>query len=425
MIAVNIAIELLGGVISVVLFSSLLLSGDMKTREGGIFGGILGIQMLILFSDAFSWTLVGSAAPWARITVTVINFVIFTGGIAEQVLFMAYLIVCIGGRRRFATRFPAYLNALLCLMMEGLVIASQFTGIVYSIDAASGFHVGPWYWLFAALMAGAYMSFGGTALYHRRTLKLRDTCVFLTFTAIMLMANLVELYYSDLMISYVASVIATLMVYVNIQAKKAERMKLEMAETRVAVMLSQIQPHFLYNALVAIERLCVNNPRQAQSAVASFSTYLRGNLDSLSLRAPIPFTKELEHVRVYLSLEERRFGERLRIEYDIQAQDFLLPALTLQNIVENAVHHGVTQRVEGGTVRIRTRDGGRAWEIIVEDDGVGFDPDALPEIEHARVGLENVRSRLAAMSGGHLEIESEPGRGTTVRLFIPKEEMQI
>lgn len=421
MISVNIAIELLGGVISVVLFISLLVSGDMKTREGGIFGCILGMQMLILLSDAFSWALVGNAAPWARGVVVAINLIIFTAGIAVQALFMEYLMGCVYRQGRRASYIPVWFNLVLCLAMETLVIVSQFTGGVYWIGEVNQFHVGPWYGMFATLMAGAYLTIGVTALCHYRALKRRDTSVFVAFTAMMMAANQAEAFYSDIMISYVMSVVATLMVFVNIQVKKTERLQLDMVEMRVAAMLSQIQPHFLYNALVAIERLCVKDPKQAQSAVASFSAYLRGNLDSLAYHEPISFEKELEHVRVYLSLEERRFGSRLRVEYDIAVQGFFLPALTLQTIVENAVQHGVSQRVEGGTVRIRTRDGGDCWLVIVEDDGVGFAPEAQMDDGRTHVGLENTRSRLAAMSGGHLEIESELDRGTTVRLLIPKE----
>ena len=198
--------------------------------------------------------------------------------------------------------------------------------------------------------------------------------------------------------------------------KEKER---ELAEQKIALLVSQIQPHFLYNILGTIEWLCEKDPKKAQEAVQELSRFLRGNMDSLQSVTTIPAARELEHIRCYLRLERIRFGEKLRAVYDIETEDFFLPALCLQPLVENAVRHGVTKREEGGTITVATRELKKAYLVVIRDDGVGFDP-SLPPPGGPHLGIQNVRSRLAAQCGGSVTVKSSPGEGTTVEVCIPK-----
>ena len=185
-------------------------------------------------------------------------------------------------------------------------------------------------------------------------------------------------------------------------------------------MISQIQPHFLFNTLTSICCLCRTAPEEAERAVLNFSSYLRGNIDSLSSIAPIPFTREMDHLNHYLEIEKMRFKDKLRIVYDLQADGFLLPSLTVQPIVENAVRHGVGRAPEGGSITISSRETETASLIIITDDGPGFDTQLPQEDGRVHVGIQNVRRRLQQQCGGDLQIESEPGGGTTVTMTIPK-----
>ena len=194
----------------------------------------------------------------------------------------------------------------------------------------------------------------------------------------------------------------------------------KIAEQRIQLMLSQIKPHFLYNTLGSIEALCERDPRTAKLATRKFSRYLRGNMDSLTEEKLISFDRELQHTRLYLELEQIRFGEALRVEYDIGVSDFFLPPLTLEPIVENAVKHGIRKNADGqGTVSITTAELEDRYELQVRDDGPGFDPDAASG-DRSHVGIRNVRERLQRICGGKLEISSEPGKGTLVRICVPK-----
>ena len=214
---------------------------------------------------------------------------------------------------------------------------------------------------------------------------------------------------------------------------KYERMQKELYEAEVAVMVSQIQPHFMYNALTSIAMMCVNDPKKAQEATVTFAKYLRGNMDSLKQKEPVPFSQELEHLKKYLYIEKLRFGKRLNVEYDIQTEDFKLPQLSVQPLVENAVKHGVGMKKKGGTVTIATRETDEFYEVIISDDGVGFDSTAIPaenavqdgkndlqKEKRSHIGMENTKRRIREMCGGEIVTESKIDVGTTVRILLPK-----
>ncbi|MCL2800663.1 MAG: histidine kinase [Treponema sp.] len=196
--------------------------------------------------------------------------------------------------------------------------------------------------------------------------------------------------------------------------------ELELTENKIAIMLTQIQPHFLFNALSAIAMLCDEDSAKAKKTIADFSLYLRNNMDSLNDKKLISVEKELNHVKGYLELEKAIYGDSLNVVYYIEAGGFLLPPLTIQPITENAVKHGIGKKEGGGTVTLSVRENDHEFFIIISDDGAGYDTESLYQDERKRIGIENVRRRLKEQCGGTLEITSEAGKGTTAVITIPK-----
>ena len=195
------------------------------------------------------------------------------------------------------------------------------------------------------------------------------------------------------------------------------------ARQRIRIMMSQIQPHFLYNTLSTVQALCHTDPEKAADITGQFSLFLRQNLASLNQPGLIPFWKELEHVQSYVKIEETRFPN-IRVEYGIGDGEFQLPPLTLQPLVENAIRHGVRIREEG-IVRITTARQAGWHEIVIRDNGTGFDVQKLEKMDESHIGIRNVRERIESMCGGTLTIESAADAGTTVTIRIPAaEEMQ-
>ena len=190
-----------------------------------------------------------------------------------------------------------------------------------------------------------------------------------------------------------------------------------LAEQRFQTMLSQMQPHFIYNSLSAIAEI-EGVPEKAQAAIVDFSKYLRENLDAMTSSDLISLGKELEHVKKYVSLEILRFGEdKINVVFDIQNAEVMLPPLTVQVLVENAIKHGITQKYEGGTVRVISTKENGFYVISVEDDGIGFDPQEVKGEKH--VGLANVRKRLEYLVNGKLLVDSMIGEGTIATIMIP------
>lgn len=203
------------------------------------------------------------------------------------------------------------------------------------------------------------------------------------------------------------------------EAARAKDLEGELRENRMAIMMSQIKPHFIYNTLGSIEQLCTVQPEAAAELVHNFSRFLRGNLGELDNPAPVRLSQELEHVRCYVSIEKARFPD-ITVSFDLRSEDFLLPALSVQPLVENAIKHGLMQLPQGGTVTISTFETDTDYCVQVRDTGGGFDIGKLWE-DSGHVGLRNIRTRVEAMCGGRLTVESTVGLGTTATMQIPRE----
>ena len=204
--------------------------------------------------------------------------------------------------------------------------------------------------------------------------------------------------------------------WLHMQSAFAHEQALE-AEQRIQIMMSQIQPHFLFNTLSTIQALCRIDPEKASETTEKFGTYLRMNIDSISQSSLIPFRKELEHTRIYADIEMMRFPY-IHISYDIQEDDFEVPALSIQPMVENAIRHGVRGRYNG-LVKVTTRREEKEVVVTVTDNGKGFDPENSKATDGTHIGIRNVRGRVEMLCGGTLSIESKPGAGCTVTIRLP------
>lgn len=204
------------------------------------------------------------------------------------------------------------------------------------------------------------------------------------------------------------------------QQQLLEEKETQLTMSRITTMMSQIRSHFVFNVLNAISGMCKYDPEKADETVVRFSRYLRNNIDIMEDDKNIPFLQEMERLEDYVVLEQIRFGDRIEFTTDIEADQFSIPPLILQPIVENAIKHGISKRKEGGRINLSTKDTGESIQIIVTDNGVGFSMDALHK--DTSVGLRNIRFRLYHLVGGTMDIKSTPGVGTTVTLTIPKED---
>ena len=196
-------------------------------------------------------------------------------------------------------------------------------------------------------------------------------------------------------------------------------------EKQFHVRTLQMRPHFIYNTLSNIYYLCDQDPSAAKDLIDNFLTYLRKNFSAMDTLNMLPFTDELEHVRAYLAVVQARFGDMLRVAYDIDYDRFYLPPLTLEPIVENAVKHNLDNDSPPLDICIRTKQLENGSMVIVENSGEDFSisEEALANISKdtstPHIGIANVRERLLAMCGGTLTIGPRPEGGTIVTITLP------
>jgi LytS/YehU family sensor histidine kinase len=221
-----------------------------------------------------------------------------------------------------------------------------------------------------------------------------------------------------LFLGSIALAIYALELYRRVRHAQIDRARLdrELAEARLDALALQIQPHFLFNTLNSILALIAHDPRGAEDMMTDLSELLQRTLEGDGHE--VTLDRELEHLRLYLAIMGRRFGNRLscRMELDADAVRGLVPKLLLQPIVENAIEHGLVARGGAGRVVIAARVRGARLEIGVTDDGPGVDAGGATD----GIGLSNTRRRLEQMYGsdGVLTVDSN-GRGTTVTIAIP------
>jgi two-component system LytT family sensor kinase len=209
----------------------------------------------------------------------------------------------------------------------------------------------------------------------------------------------------------------------NRNEKKLEQQQLYLNEARLAALSRQINPHFLFNTLNSVASLIRLNPEQARQVVYKLSKILRRLLRQQENLSPLG--EELSFIDDYLAIEIVRFGEKLHFVKDIDPAtlDMLVPSMLLQPLVENSIRHGLSNKVDGGTVRVRSRLQGHRLQVIVEDDGVGIPEAKLATLFEQGIGVSNVNERLKVLYGDDYKmwIDSRPGEGTSTGIEIPEQ----
>lgn len=417
----NIVLDVFSIVLSVLPIVYLISNHRYRQKLNQYFLGVCISNILMIGGDLPDWLLPTAAEASEKWSLSAATAVYYAASAFVLYFFTRYIMEYLQMTGRVKKICLLY-ALLLCSVQVVFAVISPFTGSIFYVTD-DGYQRGPLFLISQFVPLLCYMLFMALVIIYRKKLLPREVVFFLLYIFIPLGSGAAQMAMRGIAVVNAGVTIATLVILMNVQFEHEVTMKeqeKELAERRIDIMLSQIRPHFLYNSLAVIHHLCEADPETAKKAIQRFSEFLRGNMDSLKKREPIPFGTELNHVMNYLYLEQQRFGDKLQVIYQIKTEDFLIPPLTLQPLVENAVQHGILNRKNGGTVIIRTEETDNHAVVTVADNGIGIEnAKGRPSLgEHTHIGISNVRSRLEEMVEGSLEIESS-GQGTTATIRIP------
>lgn len=377
------------------------------------------ISLVAEFSIAF---FIGVPGMPAYIAVKLLDYISYA---VIAVSFWAHSMYCFEYIKieRSISRLPYYFTVLIFGLQTLFATIFVFTGLYGDFDEMNRYQQGDLFWVSHLFPILSFVNCTVTILFYWKKGRSSQWIPLLLFPVTPIICYALEIWVEDLWIAHFGGAMILLLIYITLHVNLHDRFneqQLQLSEARISIMMSQIKPHFLYNSLAAIGELCYLDAEDAHKAIITFSNYMRTNMESLTIKNPVPFAEELELVERYLYLEKLRFQEKLEVTYEIGTEGFAIPSFTLQPIVENAVKYGVESGEDICSVTIRTVETRHAYLAVVVDNGPGFDPQEVRDDGRSHIGIANVRERLAAMCGGGLYIESQIGSGTIVTIEIPK-----
>lgn len=423
--SLHVSMEIWGSIFCVITTICMFLSRSFERQSRVILMYMQLSCAVLLAMDACAWGFRGGPGMLAYWMVRISNFLVFFLDDVIVLLFHKYVVHTLFSKETGQKKkLPRRVKLVYIVGIIGItgVIISQFNNMYYFFDANNMYHRNTLHpmALVIGLIAGA-LDLSLLIQYRKRVTQMKFAAM-ITYTILPLLSAIALLFFYGISLFNIAITISVIFMFVVAIAEQStvlSQKQKEMYDLKIAVMISQIGPHFIYNTLGAIKHLCRVDPEAAMETVDEFAIYLRGNIDSLTEQKNIPFPDELRHVKNYLAIEKKRFGDRLNVVYNIEDKGFMIPVLTIQPLAENAVKHGILKRPEGGTLTISSKWDGTNHLVIIEDDGVGYDTEKKPGDGKVHVGLDNVRERVKEMANGTVVIESQEGKGTKVTIQIP------
>lgn len=417
----NLALNVFCIVLSVLPIVYLTNNNRYREKLYQYFLGICISNIFMIIGDIPDWIFTTPLNEVSRLILYLSTTVYYISAVALLYFLIKYIIEYVQLDDRTKKKSSLYARVL-CLCQVVLSLVGAASGMIFYVNEV-GYQRGPLFLLSQVIPGFCYIFFVVKIIQSSKKMKTRDILFFLLLIFLPLICGAIQILIRGVSVFNVGITLVTLVILMNVQFEHDMRMKEQekkLSDQRIEIMMSQIQPHFLYNSLSTIYHLCEIDPELARKSISKFSDFLRENMNSLKTNDPIPFERELNHVMNYLYLEQQRFGDKLQVIYQIETDEFFIPPLTLQPLVENAVQHGIFHRRDGGTITISTSEENGVALVKISDNGIGMEK-SQNYVElgaHSHIGIPNVRRRLKDMVNGTMNIESDDF-GTIVTLRIP------
>lgn len=380
----------------------------------GWYLGIISMNIIGLFSDFVAWRVQG--IPRFRIINHWTNFIFYLCAPCSIYTYWKYVKEIIEETDEKVMKVVSKLQIIIAGTGILAVILNNFFGFYFSVG-----------------LDGVYRRTANSFVYHsipnvlmvllicfmilRSRTSFKNKVILILYELVPSIAMVFQIFWLGISLSFICNTCMILAVYTNIQTKRS----MELMEQKIRVMQSQLQPHFIYNGMLSIRSLIKKSPEEAITALDHFMGYLRGSIDLYNVSGMVSINQELRFVKDYLEIEKVRFGEKIQYEIIEETDDFMIPPITIQPLVENAIRHGIRKKADGrGKVEVRVYDEAKSHVICVVDDGVGFELDRKKEDGRTHIGVANTRKRLRHLLRGTLEIESKLGIGTRIEIRIPR-----
>ena len=424
---VHFSIEIWGALFSLISVVSIYITRHFDRKGAKKLIVLFFSAMMLMISDSLAWIFRGNPSEAGYYIVRIANFSAFYFGFLVMPLIADYISHIISVRAGISGLYWKYFEWALFVTGTILLIINLFHPFIYSFDERNTY-----FRLMYGMIPGAIAFVGivitlGVVLEYISYMNNFEKAAIIMFLVLPNVAVIIQTLRYGIAFTNIAIVFSLFLLFVsyefNYMQYNMDKEKM-LAEERIRLINQQVQPHFIFNTLSVIRHLCKKAPDEAADAINEFSGYLRSCTDFLNETECIPAERELDLVKHYIYLEQKRFGKSIEVEYNIEDEDFDIPPFAIQTSVENAIKHGLRARNKtDGRIRVSTRLVKDEHVIEIEDNGAGFDTAILDDPGFKNhVGIKNTAERLRLMCKGTIDVSSEPGKGTKVTIIIPKEQ---
>ena len=424
---IGILIEDFGAMLCVIGTVCLLIysrQDEVRTKYYKDLIRLLALAVPALLLDALMMIIDGRPGIGIRIMLQVSQYGICMINMLLQNLLLRHIVHESGERRiHTADRLIIRLSYLAYLV---IVVFNAITGSCFALDVQNVYHTGQLLYILYIPCIVLQVWMGIRLIQWQKEMDITTSCFCWSYVVLPVLGVLFKIVLPGYPCLQIIIMLIAVILFFRVQHQVADvmyRQALELQQQEQRTLLAQLQPHFMYNALLAIMGI-PGNPDETIEAISSFAKYLRGNLNSLTNSGTIPARQELDHVNAYVRLEQLRYEGKLDVHIHVTETDFELPPLTLQMLVENSIRHGFQDMKEPGRVMVSSRLLEDWYMITVEDNGCGFDVDSVMKAPEGHVGLQSVRRRVEELCGGRLVITSNPG-GTRASVMIPRNKGKV
>ena len=410
----NIVSDLISILLCVIIFMVVFL--DLRdNRATRIFLLLLFIETVLLFADIHCWVWDGDQTlVTAAIVANIVSY------LCVLLLLTFYWALLLELYKPFHKRMTKFTKVIIALAVTDviLIVTNPLTGLFFVIDSNAWYVRSDTFLL--SLLAPNFIGLIEVYCILKFETKSRRKMVFIGYILFSWIAMFIQLFNYGISLQYVSFMFSFVLMYANIYLDRGTELifnESRMNEQNAAIMVSQIQPHFLYNSLTSIMNI-KGNPSQTRDAIAEFGGYLRANLDSMTSTNPIPVQREIEHVESYIYLRKLKFGDLLNIIYNIEDTSFFLPPETIKTIVSSIIEYNLVRDEQPLTITLSTENTEKYHVVRIYNDSItplarGFIRDKN------NIEIAAMVNRLYTMVGGTLKNIEDSRGGNTVEIRIP------